>query len=60
MVMREPRIGEALFVLHESGNDHDRHTPTRKGINHDEDPRDIVGALVTTCDSSVDCLRHED
>ena len=60
MVMREPRIGETLFVLHESGNDHDRHAPTRKGINHDEDPRDIVGALVTTRDSSVDCLRHED
>ena len=31
MVMREPRIGEALIALHESGSDHDRHAPTCNG-----------------------------
>ena len=38
MVMREPHIGEAFIVLHESGNDHDSHAPTRNAVYHDEDP----------------------
>ena len=31
LVMRGPRIEEALIALHESGSDHDRYVPTCNG-----------------------------
>ena len=34
-VVWEPRVGESFVVLHESGNDNDRHT---MAIYRDEDP----------------------
>ena len=46
IVMREPRIGEAFIMLHESGNDHDRHAPTGNGSLSSRRPGDVVGHLL--------------
>ena len=45
MVMREPHIGEAFIVLHESGSDHDSHAPTCNGSLSSRRPGDVVGHL---------------
>ena len=41
-VVWEPRVGESFVVLHESGNDNDRHA---MAVYRDEDPGVIVGHL---------------
>ena len=38
-VVWEPRVGESFVVLHESGNDDDRHA---MAVYRDEDPANLV------------------
>ena len=48
------------FWLHESGNDHDRHMHTNAQWQSIVTKTRIRHGALTTRDSCVDCLRHED
>ena len=53
----EPYVGEAFIVLHESGNDYDRHAIA---VYRDEDPGVIVGHLPRKISKTCDHFsRHE-
>ena len=41
-VLWEPRVGETFIVIHETGNEHDRHAMV---VYRDEEPGVIVGHL---------------
>ena len=53
----EPRISEAFFVLHESGNEHDRHT---MAVYRSELPGVIVGHLPHRISKSCNYFARHD